>query len=111
MTSKLDLAVPGGVLYYKDKVGDSFIWIRGVVEEVKSVEDANDPEQWDQNWNKSWGVILKIIPQEDRINEMRPKFRHSSSVISPEDHTKFVKKNIEFALGEAILKNQEEQSV
>ena len=111
MTSKLDLAVPGGVLYYKDKVDSSYTWVKGVVEEVKSVEDANDPKQWDQNWSKSWGVIVKIIPQEDRIDEMRPKFRHSSNVISSEEHARIVKKDVEKALGEAILKNQEERAV
>lgn len=90
--SKASLRTVGARVFYRDKLADDYFdYCEGVVTDFKPVEQAR--AVWGQQWSHDWGWILEIEPVED-VEEKRKKYRHLSSVQTPEQYTKWLKGKI-----------------
>lgn len=85
MTKAAELRSKGATLYYRDCKDNAYGYFKGKVTDFKTVPEAQ--EDWDQQWSHANGVILEIEPLEE-VDEMRKKYRHLSSVLTPEGYKK-----------------------
>ena len=81
-------------MYYRDKLAqdsEEHGYVEGKVVEFKSIDEAE--REWDQNWSRKKGTILKIrCEHEPEIY----RYRHTSAVITPDQ---FEEKQLELSSG------------